>query len=232
MGRAVFVSGTGTDAGKTFACSGILRATRRAGLRASYFKPVLTGGFPGDEKSDPDVTVRIAGLPGKPENYAQYWFREPASPHFSARLEKRAIDPEALVAEAKRRTETDDYLLIEGCGGLAVPLSDEGFLVSDFAARLDLPLILIVGTRLGTIHDTLVTIEHARSKGIFVSGIVWNGFERTPREHDTIRTVERLGDVRTLLVIPQVAGEWEIDFAFPFFEAQIFWNTALRERDR
>jgi dethiobiotin synthetase len=232
MSRAAFVSGTGTDAGKTFACAGILRATRRAGLPASYFKPVMSGGFPGDEKSDIDVVARVAGLPGTPENYAQYWFREPASPHYSARLEKRAIDPEALVAEAKRRAETEDGLLIEGCGGLAVPLTEEGFLVSDFAARLDLPLVLVVSTRLGTIHDTLVTIEHARSKGLFVSGIVWNGFERTPREHDTIRTVERLGDVRTLLVIPRVAGEWEIDFAFPFFEAQIFWNTVLRERGK
>lgn len=232
MGRALFVSATGTDAGKTFVCSGILRGTKRAGIPAGYFKPVMSGGYPGDEKSDPDVVARAAGLPVLPESLCQYWFREPASPHFAAKLEKRVIDPAALVAEAQRRTSIQENLLIEGCGGLAVPLTEDGFLVSDFAAALSAPVLLVSSTKLGAIHDCLVTLEHARGKGLTVAGIAWNGFTRTPREQDTIRTVERLGKVKTLLVVPRVAGEWELDFAFPFFEAQIFWNLAFREQEK
>src|SRR5512142_305743 len=137
---ALFIAGTQTGVGKTFVTAALLVALRRAGVPASYFKPVLTGGAPGDGESDPDLVAAAAGLADPPRTLAGVWFAEPASPHFAARLEGRAVDPAALVAEARRRAARGP-LLVEGCGGLAVPLTEEGYLLSDLAAELGAPVV-------------------------------------------------------------------------------------------
>jgi dethiobiotin synthetase len=227
---ALFVAATQTEVGKTFTCAGILRASRRAGIDATYFKPLLSGGAPGDGASDPELVARAAGLPHSPRELVQHWFAEPASPHFAARLEGRRIDPSALVREARRRIAAAGHLLIEGCGGLAVPLTDEGYLLSDLAAELGIPVLLVAATRLGAIHEALVTLEHARSKGLAVAGIAWNGFEGSAREEDTIEMVERLAGVRRLLLVPRVKGQEELDRAFAGFAPHAFWRAVGPER--
>jgi dethiobiotin synthase len=224
--RALFVAGTQTDVGKTFVAAALLRALRRAGLEVSYFKPVLTGGEPGDGASDPDVVTRAAGWTAHPRTLAWAWFAEPASPHFAARLEGRAIDPEALVAETCRRAERSPRLVIEGCGGLAVPLSDDGFLLSDLAAALGAPVALVASARLGAIHEALLALEHARAKGLDLAGVVWNRVGGTARELDTMETVERLGSVRRLAAVPSVEGPDALDRALDPAAARRLWCAA------
>ena len=227
---ALFVVATQTDVGKTFTCAGILRASRQAGIDASYFKPLLSGGAPGDGSSDPDLVVRAAGLSESPASLVQHWFAAPASPHFAARLEGRRIDPAELVREARHRIAAANHLLVEGCGGLAVPLTDQGYLLSDLAAEIGIPILLVAATRLGAIHEALVTLEHARSRGLDVAGIAWNGFEGSARELDTIEMVERLAGVRRLVLIPRVNGHEELDQAFAGFSPRAFWRAAAPER--
>jgi dethiobiotin synthetase len=223
----LFIAGTQTDVGKTFAATAILLALRRAGIPAGYFKPVLTGGAPGDGASDPDRVVAAAGLPDDARTLAGAWFAEPASPHYAAQLEGRSIDPAALLAEIRRRAARGP-LLVEGCGGLAVPLTGDGYLLSDLAAALGAPVVLVARTRVGAIHETLVTLEHARSKGLTLAGIVWNAFEGTAREADTMATVERLAGVRRLAVLPLVAGPGSMPgAAVPILDGASFWRSAV-----
>jgi len=223
---AVFVAGTQTEVGKTFVSAVLLVALRRAGIPARYYKPVLTGGAPGDGASDPDLVAAAAGLPDDPRTMAGVWFSEPASPHFAARLEGRTVDPAALAAEARRRASLGP-LVVEGCGGLAVPLTEGGFLVSDLAAAIGAPVVLVARTRLGAIHETLVTLEHARAKRLALAGIVWNGFEGAAREEDTMATVERLSGVPRLAVLPRVAGAASLERAVAQIDAGAFWRAAV-----
>jgi dethiobiotin synthetase len=222
----LFIAGTQTGVGKTFVSAALLRALRRDGIQASYFKPVLTGGAPGDGASDPDLVAAAADLPDEPRALAGAWFAEPASPHFSARLEGRRIDPTALVAEARRRAARGP-LVVEGCGGLAVPLTEEGYLVSDLAAALDAPVVMVARTRLGAIHETLVTLEHARAKGLRVAGLVWSGFDGSAREADTMATVERLSGVRRLAALPLDAQPAAVERAAAALDAAAIWRDAL-----
>jgi dethiobiotin synthetase len=223
---AVFVAGTQTEVGKTFVSAALLVALRRAGVPARYYKPVLTGGAPGDGASDPDLVAAAAGLSDDPRTMAGVWFAEPASPHFAARLEGRAVDPAALAAEARRRA-AHGPLVVEGCGGLAVPLTEEGFLVSDLAAAIGAPVVLVARTRLGAIHETLVTLEHARARHLSLAGIVWNGYEGSAREDDTMATVERLAGAQRIAVLPRVAGAGGLERAVAAIDAGALWRAAV-----
>lgn len=225
---ALFVAGTQTEVGKTFVSAVLLVALRRAGIPARYFKPVLTGGAPGDGASDPDLVAAAAGLPDDPRTMAGVWFAEPASPHFAARLEGRSVDPAGLAAEARARAAAGP-LVIEGCGGLAVPLTEDGVLVSDLAAAIGAPVVLVARTRLGAIHETLVTLEHARARRLALAGIVWNGSEGTAREEDSMAMVERLSGARRLAVLPRLAGPGAaaLELAVAAVDAGALWRAAL-----
>jgi dethiobiotin synthetase len=197
---AIVLAGTQTDVGKTYVAAALVVALRRSGINAGYWKPILTGGEPGDGLADPDVVAAAAGL-GDPRELAGVWFAEPASPHFAARLEGRTVDPAWLLAETRRRAARGP-LVVEGCGGLAVPLTEGGYLLSDLLAELGYPVALVARPRLGGIHEALTTVEHARGKGLDVAGVIWNGLEGSAREADTMATVERLAGVRRLGALP------------------------------
>lgn len=224
--RTLFLAGTQTDVGKTFVAAALLIALRRAKIPAAYFKPVLTGGAPGDGASDPDLVAAAAGLEGDPRAMAALWFAEPASPHFAARLEGRAVDPAWLLAETRRRVRAGP-LLVEGCGGLAVPLTEDGYLLSDFAAALGAPVAVVARPRLGGIHEALTTLEHARGRRLPVAGVIWNGVEGTAREADTMATVERLASVRRLAVVPRAAGPADAARAADGLDAVALWEHVL-----
>jgi dethiobiotin synthetase len=222
----LFIAGTQTGVGKTFVSAALLRALRRDGIQAGYFKPVLTGGAPGDGASDPDLVASAAGLPDDPRTLAGTWFAAPASPHFSARLEGRRIDPDALVAEARRRAARGP-LVVEGCGGLAVPLTEEGYLVSDLAAALGAPVVMVARTQLGAIHETLVTLEHARAKGLRLAGLVWSGIDGSAREADTMATVERLAGAPRLAALRLDALPGAVERAAAGLDAAALWRRTL-----
>jgi dethiobiotin synthetase len=224
---SIFLAGTQTGVGKTFVAAALLLVLRRAGVPAGYFKPVLTGDAPGDGASDPDVVAAAAGLAEDPRTLAGVWFAEPASPHFAARLEGRAVDPAALLAELRRRAARGP-LVVEGCGGLAVPLTEAGYLLSDLAAELGSPVVIVARPRLGAIHETLVTLEHARGKGLRLAGLVWNGVEGTAREEDTMATVERLSGVGRLAALPLAAGTGAMERAAAALGAVDLWRAAGR----
>lgn len=224
--NALFIAGTQTGVGKTFVSAVLLRALRAAGVPASYFKPVLTGGAPGDGATDPDLVAAAAGLSEDPRALAGVWFAEPASPHFAARLEGRVIDPAALAAEARRRAARGP-LVIEGCGGLAVPLTEGGYLVSDLAAAVGAPVVIVARTQLGAIHETLVTLEHAQARRLRLAGILWNGCDGSAREADTMETVERLSGVPRVAALPQAAGPDAMARALAALDARALWDGAL-----
>jgi dethiobiotin synthetase len=166
---AVFITGTGTDVGKTFVCAGLIRYFRRLGQPVNALKPLVSGFDPAAPSgSDPAVLIEALGREVKLEELERVspWrFRAPLSPDMAARAENKAIDLQAVVAFCRATiARSDGVLLIEGIGGIMVPL-DARHTVLDLISLLNLPLILVAGSYLGTLSHILsaqdVILRHA-----------------------------------------------------------------------
>jgi dethiobiotin synthetase len=189
------VSGTDTDVGKTVFCAGLAGM-----LGARYWKPVQAG-LPGDS----ETVAELAGVEIVPEAYRLIL---PASPHQAAAKEGIAIEPDSL-------DPPDGPLVIEGAGGLMVPLTRQTLFLDVFA-RWRLPLILCARTRLGTINHTLLSIEAVRTRNILLHGVAFIG--EANAESETIITeigqVKRLG--RLPVIDPLTAAQLKAVFAANF----------------
>jgi dethiobiotin synthetase len=196
--RGVFVTGTGTEVGKSVVAAAVCAALAERGERVAAFKPVVTGL---DERggawpSDHELLARAAGAGQSPAEVAPYRFGPPVSPHLAAELAGTAIEPARLVEAARAAGAAADALVCEGVGGLLVPITP-GYLVRDLALDLGLPLVVAAPAGLGTINHTLLTLEAARAAGLGVAGVVLTPWpsDPAPIEESNRVTIERLGAV-------------------------------------
>jgi dethiobiotin synthetase len=206
--KGVFVTGTGTGIGKTVVCGLLAGFLRARGMRVTTQKWVETGVT--DGPTDIDVHRRMMGDPGPtaeppPEDRGPYRFSLPASPHLAAAREKRRVDPVVIEAAYRRLAESHDAVLVEGAGGFLVPLSEE-LLTGDLVARIGLPVLVVVGNRLGCVNDALLTVEAVRRRGIPLLGFVFN---RLPGEGDGTTTEVQADNPRIVARITRapVLGE-------------------------
>lgn len=162
--QAFFVSGIGTGIGKTFVSAILTEA-----LKADYWKPVQAG----FENGTDNLTVRqLIGNPQTVIHPETYLLKLPASPHIAAREENIRIDC-GLILDQFKQMKTNRPLIIEGAGGLLVPLNDSELMI-DLAKKLDAKLILVSRNYLGSINHSLLTAESCRHRGLDVSGWVFN----------------------------------------------------------
>ena len=207
--RGLFVTGTGTGVGKTVLSATLLAAIAAAGQPVSAHKPVVTGvdDPPGEWPPDHELLARVAGM--TPEKVAPLRYGPAVSPHLAAELAGERVDPERITATAEAALRSADargaVLIVEGVGGLLVPLA-EGFTVRDFAVRLGLALVIAASPGLGTINHTLLTLESARAAGLAVRAVVLTPWPELPgaMEESNRATIARLGDVEvtTLAHVP------------------------------
>ncbi|MBV7518557.1 dethiobiotin synthase [Ensifer sp. ENS12] len=180
MMRRFVVTGTDTGIGKT-----IFSAALTDALCGCYWKPVQSGL---DEETDSEAVARLGRIPPDcilPETYR---LRTPASPHLSARIDGVSIRPEHLLPP-----KVDRPLVIEGAGGLLVPLTERS-VFADVFARWQIPVILCARTGLGTINHTLLSLEALRRRAIPVLGVAFIGEEQA----DSEAIIAELGEVRRL----------------------------------
>ena len=168
MSRGYFLTGTDTEVGKTLIAAALLRAAAAQGLRALGMKPVAAGGA-----EDVDALVAAGNVQAPREAVNPYLLREPLSPHLAARRDGVTIDLEVIARRFNELRGRADFLVVEGAGGFLVPLSDthDG---ADLAARLGLPVVLVVGLRLGCLNHALLTAEAIRARGLHLAGWVAN----------------------------------------------------------
>ena len=192
MNPRFVVSGTDTGIGKTVFAAALTHA-----LQAHYWKPVQSGL---EEETDSEVVERLGGVPRARILAEAYRLKVPASPHLSARLENVTINPERLFPP-----QTDGPLVIEGAGGLLVPLTDK-LLFADIFARWRIPLILCTRTSLGTINHTLLSLEALRQRAIPVQGLVFIGDENRENQR-IIADIGRVRSLGRLPLIPEMTAE-------------------------
>jgi dethiobiotin synthetase len=170
--RGVFVTGTGTEVGKTMVAAAIARTAAAAGRSVAVFKPAVSGlDDLGGAEPDHELLRRAAGSSQTDDEIAPYRYGPPVSPHLGAELAAEPIDPERLRRAARQAAAGADLLVAEGVGGLLVPLTSE-YLVRDLARDLGLPVAVAAAPGLGTINHTLLTLESARAAGLDVAMVV------------------------------------------------------------
>lgn len=176
MGRGIFVTGTDTGAGKTFVCRGIARALRGRGWDVGVMKPVESGCRRVDGRLVPEDAAFLheaAGSSDRLEEVNPYSLEHPLAPALAAELEGVDIRVEVIQEAYRRLAERHDLVLVEGAGGLLVPITGNYFM-ADLARDLGLPLLVVSRAQLGTINHTLLTLSHASRMGIPVLGVVMN----------------------------------------------------------
>jgi dethiobiotin synthetase len=207
----IFVTGTGTEIGKTVVAAALARTLAAEGLDVAVFKPCVTGLEEAGE-SDHELLRRASGSSQSDEQIAPYRFDPPASPHLAAAMAGEEIDPTRLLAAARAAARSAEFLVCEGVGGLLVPLvaprpdgAPPAYLVRDLATDLGYPVVVVAPPGLGTINHTLLTIESARAAGLEVSAVVLTPWPEHPSEieRSNRETIATLGAVE-VQTLPQL----------------------------
>ena len=166
--KGVFVTGTDTDVGKTVIAAGLTAALRRRGVKAVYFKPMQSGCPEEGGKlipTDAAFARDLAGLTEPLELLTPITLRLPLAPGVAAAREGVAVDLGRIAQALRELAGRYDFFVVEGAGGLYVPLIDTGFLVLDLIRWLGLPLLVVARAGLGTINHTALTVMAARQQG-------------------------------------------------------------------
>lgn len=196
-----FVTGTDTEIGKTTITGGLLLAFAAHGRRAAGMKPVAAGfahdSRPVSEDAEQLIACSVPGLTYQAVN--PYLLKAPTSPHIAALLEQRIIEWSPIATAFKYLSRAAEVVLVEGVGGWHVPLSTE-LMLADIPRRLNLPVILVAGIRLGAINHTLLTAQAIGADGCRLCGWIANIVDR-----DYAYSAESLATLRERLKVPCLA---------------------------
>lgn len=188
MPTGLFVTGTDTDVGKSVVC-----ALLTLGLGASYWKPVQSGPGPGGTAGDSAYIQSVTGLPQAQFLPERHRLSQPLSPHAAAAIDGIDIHLSDFALPQHDRP----HLIVEGAGGLLVPLNRQDYIL-DLIRQLQLPVVLVARSSLGTINHTLLSIEQLRRTGVPILGVVING----PRNLGNREAIAHYGQVPILLELP------------------------------
>jgi len=196
--RGVFVTGTGTEVGKSVVAAVIAAGAAAEGLDVAVFKPAVSGL---DEGGEPDhaLLARASGTSQSADEIAPYRYGPPVSPHLAAELAGEEIDAKLLKGAAEAAAERADAIVCEGVGGLMVPLKPD-YLVRNLAVELGHPLVIAAHPGLGTINHTLLTIEAAWTAELEVRSVVLTPWPAAPErlEESNRETIAGLTGVEVL----------------------------------
>ncbi|MFC0331389.1 dethiobiotin synthase [Paenibacillus sepulcri] len=181
--RGLFVTGTDTGVGKTVVTAAIAAALRAEGRNVGVWKPVQSGSTFGSGRTDAQQLLKSTGIDELPEAVAPFSFAAPLTPLLAAREAGVTLTLEKLIASGGPLAKRYDALLVEGAGGVAVPLAEDA-LVADLMAELRLPALIVARSGLGTINHTLLTVSYLKLRLISIVGIILNDGESAETHDD------------------------------------------------
>ncbi len=179
MTKGLFISGTDTGVGKTIVVGGLARALNERGVHAGVMKPVASGSRTIDGRQiseDADFLKRVSGVDDALDMINPYALIAPLAPSVAARMEKVIVDFGRILHCYERLSHKYELVLVEGVGGLLAPLNDKE-VVADLIKFLNIPVLIVVGSKLGAINHTLLAITCVKALGIEIAGIVLNHAE-------------------------------------------------------
>ena len=176
MKNGIFITGTDTGVGKTYVARGIAAALRAQGVNVGVMKPAESGCAERAGKlipADALALMKAAGVKDPLSLVNPYRFRKPLAPSVAAELERKHIDAGKIINAFRALSRRHDFMIVEGAGGIMVPLTKE-YLYLELAQELKLPVLIVARPGLGTINHTLLTIEALKGRGLKIAGIAIN----------------------------------------------------------
>ena len=225
MAHGIFITGTGTEIGKTVVAGGLAAALKQFGTNVGVMKPISSG-----DTADAQFLKHAAQVDDELVSINPIYLRHPLAPSVAARIENREIDLRCVETAFAALQEKYDFVIVEGVGGIAVPLRDD-FLVVHLIHQLRLPLLIVAQAGLGTLNHTLLTVAFAQQFGLQIAGIVLN--KHAPAvaglaEATNPVEIEKLTDIPVIGVVPY---EKRLDTAQPdptfladFMNQHIAWR--------
>ncbi len=210
MAKGFFITGTDTGAGKTVVAGALIKVSQSLGLKTCGMKPLETGCKKVDGKlfpSDGDFLRRMSGVDEPLELITQCTYENPLAPMVAADIEKKPVDLNAIKNSFKKLSEKYESVIIEGIGGLLVPIT-KNYSVVDFIKEFNLPVIIAAKPGLGTINHTLLTLNCALENNINVAGIIINynqPSQGTIAENTNMQAIKELSSVPVLGSFPYLA---------------------------
>lgn len=217
--KKLFITGTGTDIGKTYVTGLILKKLHQSGKRAAYFKAGMSGNsrrpdgslIPGDA-----MAVReISGIPQPIEEMCPYVYENAYSPHLAAQIEGNPVDMPVVKERFRRACQNYDYITMEGSGGIICPIrfdDQQQIQLEDIIRELNIPCLIIADAGLGTINSVVLTVEYMRARGIPIRGIIFNNYHSgNIMEEDNKKMCEILTGIPVICCVRPNATELDID---------------------
>jgi len=229
---AIFVTGAGTDIGKTFVACGIVAELRHRGCAVAAFKPLASGFDPAHtETSDPGALLTALGEPVSPANLDRitpFRYRAPLAPDMAAKAEGRTVDFDAVVAFSRQAMAAADMVVIEGVGGVMSPIA-EHHTVLDWIAALGIPTLLVTGTYLGAQTHALTALAALQRRSVAVHALVASETsDSTVGLSDSSRSLARFTAPVPVVTVPRLPqGAPHAAFATL---ADLFCGAATRVR--
>ncbi|ADK30791.1 dethiobiotin synthase [Brachyspira pilosicoli] len=204
MAKAIFITATGTDIGKTYVSGLIAKHIKDKGLNIGYYKAALSGS--NDIKdSDAWYVKQQADLPDSYDEMVSYTYKHAYSPHLAAQIEGNPPDIKIIKNAYKDISKKHDYMIVEGSGGIICPIrydSNQKIFLEDIIKELNIPSLIIADAGLGTINSTVLTIEYMRSKNLKINGVILNRFEMANKMHeDNQKMIEEMTGVKIIGVV-------------------------------
>lgn len=199
MTQGIFITGTGTEIGKTVIAGGLAASLKQSGTNVGVMKPISAGGT-----ADAGFLKHAAEVDDEFSVINPIYLRHPLAPSVAARIENREIDLSCIETAFSELEKKYDFVIVEGVGGIAVPIRDD-FLVVHLINRLQLPILVVAAAGLGTLNHTLLTVAFARQFNIQIAGIVLNSFHPEPAgiaEATNPVEIEKLTGVPVIGVVP------------------------------
>ena len=196
-----FITGTDTGVGKTLITALLANNLKQKGSVAVY-KPLMCGDITNEHPTQDLKTIQNLSNLESEHLYHEYQFQLPASPHLAAEKENKEIDKQVILHKINELKSKYDYLLIEGAGGLLVPIT-RSYSIADLIKEIGEPTIVVARAALGTINHTSLTIEALQARNIQIKGIILNQYQDSEIEKDNKKIISETYNVKIIATIPQ-----------------------------
>lgn len=218
MSKKLFVTGTGTDIGKTYVTALLVKKLNESGLNPGYYKAAVSGNLrdekgeliPGDAKFVKD----ISGIKQPLEKMCPYIYERAFSPHLASRIEGNDVNKDEVVKGLEENCLEYDYVIMEGSGGIICPIrfNEEKIMLEDFINELSLPCVIVADAGLGTINNVVLTVEYMKMKNINIKGIIFNNYiEGNIMHEDNKYMCEYLTGIKVIATVSKNDNNIEID---------------------
>lgn len=213
MSKGLFVTATGTDAGKTYVTALIVKKLREYGINAGYYKAALSGAETVAE-SDAGYVNRIAEINEPEDMLISYLYKNAVSPHLAAQIEGNPVEMDVVKKGFSRVADTYDYVTMEGSGGIMCPIRhDEKAVIylEDIIKELDLGVLIVADAGLGTINSVVTTVEYIKARDIPIKGIILNNWAGGRMEDDNVKMIEEITSLPVCAKVRKNDTDLDID---------------------